>query len=160
MKIGIMSDSHDNEENLQKAIKVLEEKDIKILIHCGDFCSPFMTKELTKFKGEVYCVFGNTDDVYRTTKISIENGIKLLGNFGEIELDNKKIAIIHDNVLAALIAESNKHDIVFYGHSHVYKIEKIKDCLLVNPGELYGKKEHPGFIIYDTESNKIEHFDI
>lgn len=155
-----MSDTHDREDNMIKAIEIMNKKGCEKMIHCGDFCSPFMIVSMNEFNGEVYCVFGNTDDRFCSTKLAIENNINLLGDFGEIEIDGKKIAIIHDNGIAAGLAGSGKYDVVFYGHSHIHKIENINDCLLVNPGELIGRKRKIGFIIYDTEDDKIEEINL
>ncbi len=46
MLIAVMSDSHDNIWNLQKALGIVKEKGAEMIIHCGDFVAPFMLKEL------------------------------------------------------------------------------------------------------------------
>jgi putative phosphoesterase len=53
-------------------------------------------------------------------------------------------------------AETGTFDVVCYGHTHRPWVEKIGDCLLVNPGELAGQRYKPTFAIYDTESNALE----
>ena len=160
MKIGVISDSHDNLGNLNKAIDILEKEKVKVLIHCGDFCAPFMIKELAKFKGDVHCVFGNIDDRYSSTKFAIEKGVNLYGDYAEIEIDAKKIAIVHSPFFAEALVLSNKYDVVFYGHDHEKREEKRGKTLLVNPGTLGGVFHTASFAIYDTEKNKIEFFEI
>ena len=44
MRIGILSDSHDNIWKLEKALPYLASTDI--VLHCGDLISPFMIVRL------------------------------------------------------------------------------------------------------------------
>jgi hypothetical protein len=156
MKIGILSDTHDCIDLTRKAIKKIEEFGCKALIHCGDFCAPFMIKEFSNFSGNVHCCFGNTDDKFLSTKLALENNINLCGNEGEIEIDNKKIAFVHFPKLAKGLASTKKYDAVFYGHTHTSNKEKINSTWLVNPGEIIGLKQKPSFAVYDTKTNSVE----
>jgi putative phosphoesterase len=61
MLIAVMSDSHDNIWNLQKALGIVKEKGAGMIIHCGDFVAPFMLKELEETGVPVHGVFGNND---------------------------------------------------------------------------------------------------
>ena len=91
MKIGIITDSHDRIETTNKAMQLIKEKGAKVLIHCGDFCAPFMMNELSKFKGEVHCVFGNIDDRFVTPNRAKDLGINCHGDTAELEFEGKKI---------------------------------------------------------------------
>lgn len=156
MKIGIISDTHDRIDNLAKAVKILKEKKIKVLIHCGDFCAPFMMTELAKFDGEVHCVFGNVDDRYLTTLKAEENKIKLHGDLAELELEGRKIAVNHFPRIGEILAHSKLYNAVFYGHTHKVDKRIINETLLLNPGELMGRLGKLTFAIYDTKSNNAE----
>ena len=156
MKIGIISDTHDRIEETKQVLQEISKKGCKILIHCGDFCAPFIIKELSNFKGEVHCCFGNTDDRFYSTKIAMEKGINLHGDIGEIEIDNKKIAFSHLPKIAEGLVSTKKYDIVFHGHTHESKKEKIDGCWLVNPGAIMGHKVDPSYATYDTKTNKVE----
>lgn len=160
MKIGIISDTHDHIEVTRKSIQKIEELGCKILIHCGDFCAPFMIKELSNFSGEVHCCFGNTDDRFLSTKLAQENKIQLHGEMGEIEVNNKKIAFTHYPQFAEGLAALDKYDIVLYGHTHTSHKEKVNSTWLVNPGEIMGLKNKSSFAVYDTKTNDIELFEL
>jgi len=41
MVIGIISDTHDHMDNIRKALKIFKEKNVKVILHAGDFVSPF-----------------------------------------------------------------------------------------------------------------------
>jgi len=158
MIIGIISDSHEHLQNLEKALNKLKEKNIDVLIHCGDFCAPFIISEhLAKFGKSVHCVYGNIDDRETTKKLADEaENVTLYGDIAEIELDNNKIAVVHNPEKARTLAESDKFDVVFYGHTHKKDIKKIGNTLLVNPGEIMGKYGRPSFAIWDTKTDTIE----
>jgi hypothetical protein len=157
MKIGIISDTHDGIEKTEKVLDLIKKKGADVLIHCGDFSAPFMMQELAKFDGEVHCIFGNTADRFATPKIAGENGINFHGDIAKLEFDGKKILVNHFPDIARAFAFTGEYDAVFYGHSHISNKEKIKDTLLVNPGNLLEKaKEKSSFAIYDTELNDAE----
>ena len=63
MKIAIVSDSHDNLPNIEKAVHYINNQKIPVMIHCGDVCAPIILGEFGKlFKGkEIHVVKGNVD---------------------------------------------------------------------------------------------------
>ena len=163
MKIGVISDSHDNQENLKKAFEKIKEMDCDEVIHCGDLISPFILNQIEEFGIKANIVWGYQDVNLVTISKSYENNYQNLifyKDFGVLEIDNKKIFFIHNDKLAREIAENGKYDVVFYGHNHLKKIETIGSTLLVNPGEIFGKKANPSIAVYDTETNKVELIDL
>ena len=156
MRIGVISDSHDHIDHLQQAITVFQNENVDTLIHCGDYSAPFMIRELTSFRGDIHIVFGNVNDRYLTTKICIEQHVYLHGELAELEIDGKKIAVIHYPDIAESLALSGKFDVVFYGHTHKHDYREVNNCLLVNPGELMGRFGCVSCAIYDTRNNTVE----
>jgi hypothetical protein len=115
-----------------------------------------MIKEISEFSGDVHCCFGNTDDRFLSPKLAQQNNVNLHGDIGELELDNKKIAFTHFPQVAEGLAFAGKYDIVFHGHTHTARKEKINSTLLINPGEIMGWRNPPSYAIYDTETNEVE----
>ena len=160
MKIAIVSDTHGNAPNFKKVLDWIKKEKIKLVIHCGDIGSPSMLEEMIKdFPSRMHLVFGNIEDRYRITKTVYESGRKnviLHGELGEIKIDGKKIAFCHFPRFAKALAQTQKYDIVFYGHTHKPWEEKIGKCRLVNPGNLSGFPYKATFAVYDTETDKLE----
>lgn len=50
MKIGIISDTHDNLRNLEAALEVLQAEGVTRILHCGDVCGPGIIKMLSGFE--------------------------------------------------------------------------------------------------------------
>lgn len=160
MKIGVMSDSHDRVEETNKAIAILQDQGCEVLIHCGDFCSPFMMVELAHFKGEVHCCFGNIDDQHMNPKKAEDCGLTFHGQMGVIEKDGKKIAFTHLPTFARGLASTQDYDVVLYGHTHKKHEERIGNTLFVNPGEIMGRLGKRSCAVYNTETDNVEFFDV
>ena len=51
------------------------------------------------------------------------------------ELAGKKIILMHEHHTADALADSGHYDIVIYGHTHKPDVRKVKNTLVINPGE-------------------------
>jgi putative phosphoesterase len=138
MRIGLISDSHDHLPNLRHALRELTGRGVKTVFHCGDLISPFVTRELGHFDGEVHTVFGNNDA------------------FGFVDLGGHTIGFTHYKEYARGFAASRQCDAAFFGHTHQFYEERIGDILVLNPGEILGLMGKPSFCIYDTETRDFE----
>jgi uncharacterized protein len=156
MRIAILSDSHDNVWKLDCIMPQLAEADI--ILHCGDLCSPFVTKRLIEgVRGKpVYIVWGNNDGDRRLHMIvaAAAPNIQFVGEFGDLNLDGVKVAVTHYPEIARPLAESGKYDLVCYGHDHKAHEEVIGRTLLLNPGELHGLFGRSTYAFYMTGTRK------
>lgn len=121
MKIGIISDTHDDIENVQRAIKVFNTEKVQYVIHAGDYIFPGIVIEFKKLDAKLIGVFGNNDGerVHLLKNfLSIEGELK--GELGEIELDGLSFGIYHgtDKELKEKLANSQKYDVIISGHTH------------------------------------------
>ncbi len=155
-KIAIISDTHSNFKIGEKIKKILKNKEINFIIHCGDIGGPDFLKKV--FKGfRIRAVLGNMDQGMGDIKDYQEKpNIIVNQETGFLEINFKKIAFNHFPDKAKLLAESNKYDFVFYGHTHKPWEEKIGNCRLLNPGNSQGTFYPPSFAIYDLEKNDFE----
>ena len=77
--------------------------------------------------------------------------------FDFLEIDNRKIFITHYPMLAKPMAKSWDFDAIFYGHDHKHNMDKINDCIILNPWELSAHKFwKASFALYDTHTNSAE----
>lgn len=161
MKIGIISDSHDNIPNFESAIKILKRNKMEVLIHSGDLCAPFMIHKLDQIGVPVHVVFGNVDDRARTAVFSNEaKNVTHHGDVAEIELDEQKFGVVHFPDIAFAMACTGKYDVVIHGHTHDKREEKHKSTLIINSGNVMGITKEPSCAMYDTDTKKIEFFSI
>ena len=52
MRIGIISDTHDDIENVQRAIDLFGKEEVKLIIHAGDFVFPGVIDEFKNLKNK------------------------------------------------------------------------------------------------------------
>jgi putative phosphoesterase len=161
MLIGVFSDVHDNLDNLGKALALFNERGAQALIFCGDFCSPIPSRVMgATFAGDIHCVFGNGDGD-RFTIATVANtqypNLKLHGEYADLEFAGVKIAVTHYPFYAKALARTGDYRAVFSGHTHEQHLEKIGDCLWVNPGEILGWTGQATCAIYDTVANSATH---
>jgi putative phosphoesterase len=132
MRIAVLADTHVNglEHIPKKIIDALSTVDL--IIHAGDFTDIQLLKELKRLM-EVKAVHGNMDS--RELKIVLP--VKEI-----VEIENKRIGITHGSggpwgieQRVRKMFESDRIDIVVYGHSHQPQNKVIKDILLFNPGK-------------------------
>jgi len=170
MLLAVVSDSHDNRENILKAVSIINDKGVDALIHCGDYIAPFVKLWFDKLnesiKKNFYGVFGNNDgERLHMTKILgqickfAQNGNELI-----IELGGKRIFVSHmpkQETIEAL-ANSKKFDIILSGHTHIVVNKRYDNgVLVVNPGELCGYlTDKPTFAIVNTETLEAEIIEI
>ena len=157
MKIAIVADSHDNIPNIEKMLDWVDKNGIEMMIHCGDLAAPsIITKELEpKFKGPIHFVHGNVADRELNEKVAEDfDHVTCHGDFGELEIEGRKIAFCHYPDEGKKMAEGGKYDLIFYGHDHKPWEKQIGKTRLLNPGTLAGMFNKATFAVYDTETDK------
>jgi putative phosphoesterase len=162
MKAAVISDSHDHLEQIDRAVEEASRRAAGMLIHCGDLCSPFTMDRLARFDGAVHVVFGNNEgDRYTIDRVSrrFEN-ITIHGEFAFLETEDGGIAVTHRPEFARGLAHTGSYTAVFYGHTHRRKSELIGSTHLVNPGELMGLVETPGWIVFDLSTGALQQIEL
>ncbi|MDZ7642228.1 MAG: metallophosphoesterase [Desulfurivibrio sp.] len=163
MRIAIISDTHDHIAHLRAAVTYCNSYQVEMIIHCGDLISPFMLAELASFGGAVHLVYGNNPgDKHLIAQFCGTKFPSLShhGDFGAVEAAGLKFAFTHYPQLARGLATQGNFDVVCCGHNHRYQVEEIAATLLINPGELLGKDDQPGFAILDTTDRRVERVEI
>ena len=163
MRIAIVSDSHDHIPNLKRAVRLANQGGAELLIHCGDLISPFMLPYLHAFQGPVHLIYGNNAGNRHLIASRCASGfdnIRNHGFHGTLMAGSYRIAFIHYPELARELALSGAFDLVCCGHDHLYTVERLRDCLLINPGDLLGKDEIPSFALLDTEDFSVRRIEV
>ncbi|MHA1973877.1 MAG: metallophosphoesterase [Candidatus Hodarchaeales archaeon] len=147
VKIGIISDSHDNQITLMEACHIFIDRKVSYIFHCGDFISPFSLQHLFKTEIPLRLVLGNNDGektilhkLINEQKDCILEDILLT-----TEIESRKIAMTHGHISTVLntVLDSGYYDIVLSGHNHNKSVKKLDNGTLhINPGELGGWLRH------------------
>ncbi len=159
MRIAVLSDIHGNLAYLEMAKKIIDTEKLELVVVCGDIQDVETLQELDGWKQHVYIVLGNADYEIR---YKLDAGLiwteraEIFLDFGVLNIGGAKIAFCHYPRMAERLAEENKFDIVFYGHTHKPWEEKKGKTVLLNPGEIQARDGRPTFAIYDISKMKAE----
>lgn len=161
MLIGIISDTHNDIEATKKAISILQERNIKILIHAGDITSPRMLDYFKDF--DSYIVLGN-GDLIDSEEIDMKAqslGMRSVDYKVEFELCGKKFMVFHGHNVPMYreAVASGKYNYIIKGHTHHYENYVSNECRIINPGAVYGHDES-SIAILDIEADKVEKIDL
>ncbi|MHB0856853.1 MAG: metallophosphoesterase [Anaerolineae bacterium] len=157
MRIGVISDIHDNIWVLQGILALLRGCDE--LLCLGDLCAPFTLEAIAKgFDGPVHLVWGNNDGdkLLITRNADAAGNVTIHGELAELERGGRSIAMTHYPVVARALASSGIYDLVCHGHNHRRNMERVGKTLLLNPGEVMGRFGVRSCAVYDTETGEGE----
>ena len=156
MKVAVVSDSHDNLEKVEKFVSEVNSKGVELVIHCGDFVSPFSLKLLlSKLKCDFFGVFGNNDGEVAGL-LGIAGGSLSKPPLLK-RVDGLRVAVMHEPLFVDSLAKSGDFDVILYGHTHELDVRRLNGCLVVNPGELCGYLTgRSSFVILNTSQLTVE----
>ena len=160
MRIGIIADTHDRLPLIDKAVRKLNEQEVDLVLHAGDYIAPFVVSRFKPLKARMIGVFGNNDaekDLLRTKFDTIAAEVR--GGFAQVTVDDLKVALLHGeerSLLDALI-NADSYDVVVHGHTHQAEVHKKGNTLVVNPGEVCGYLSDRATIAFlDSETQDVE----
>ena len=163
MKIGLLSDSHNDTGNLTAALKMLERESVRLVIFCGDLTDPGL---VPLFAGlELHMVEGNIDHdpgELRRAVERLENG-STFGLEYAATIDGKRIVTLHGHLLDRLVEviHSGSYDYVIHGHTHRRRDERMGATRVINPGALGGLRyEKRSFAILDPAIDDLRVIEI
>jgi putative phosphoesterase len=159
MRIGLLSDTHDNLPMVEKAVARLNGLSPDLVLHAGDFVAPFVIPRLAALSCPCIGVFGNNDgDRALLAARARESGnVEIRGCFTVRQAGGRSIALLHGTEPDALgeVAGAGIFDAVVCGHSHRPSISEIGSTLVVNPGEVCGYLTGKGTIAV-LETGRLE----
>ena len=155
--IGIISDTHDNISAIKKAVEIFKKRNVDLVLHLGDIIAPVT---VLYFKGlRIKFILGNCDgDVENIKRIINEIDGEFLGIFSELELENKKIALLHGQDTKKLneLILTGQYNYILHGHTHVKRNEKVGMARIINPGAFYPTVEEKTIAILDVINDEVE----
>ncbi len=164
MKIGIVSDSHDNIPLLCAAVADAKQRGAEAILHCGDIVAPSTLEQIQPYDLPLYIIHGNnTGDLYALSKLSHANNSKIFyyGQDAEFTLAGRKIFIVHYPHYARAMAITGDYDLVCCGHSHNISVKHITNnkgtqTVICNPGSVGGIGAPATYLFGNLESMTFE----
>lgn len=142
MFIGIISDTHDRLDMIDRAVTALNGEGVELVLHAGDFISPFVLPHLFALKAPFIGVFGNNDGdrTLLAKRAGDRENFDLRHEFAVLDAGERRIYLAHgaDAELIDRITALGCFDVVVRGHTHRAEIKREGRTLIVNPGEVCG----------------------
>ncbi|MGL4549745.1 MAG: YfcE family phosphodiesterase [Gemmataceae bacterium] len=138
MKIGVLSDTHDQVERVYRALALFRDAGVQTLLHCGDITDPATVRAFTGWTA--HFVYGNCD----WNRAGLAEAIAAIGatnheRFGHLEVEGVALAFLHgdDADLFDAVKNSGAYAFVFHGHTHVAHDRAAGPMRVINPGALH-----------------------
>ena len=158
MRIGLLADTHDRVPAVAALVGQMVERGVGMVLHAGDYCSPFVLEPLERAQVSLAGVFGHNDGDRQglLAKAAAAFGAELYESPHSVEVGGQRLLLVHD------LGDSPRrsveaHSVVLHGCSHRQQVVNRGDTLLVNPGEacgwVYGT---PQAAILDLDSLQVE----
>lgn len=160
MKIGLLSDTHGDVARTVRAAGIMKDRGVQAVVHCGDICAQGVVTALAQAfdppRTPVFAVLGNCD--YGEY---VGLGVELCDRFADINLDGRRIAVVHGDDAARFhrAIASQCFDFVFTGHTHCREDRHEGRTRIINPGAVH-RATTPGFAVLDLAADALEFVDL
>jgi hypothetical protein len=141
MRIGIVSDTHNNLRNVAKIVELFNAARVERVIHTGDITQAKTIHAFAALEAPLWGVFGNNDQERDALDAAIaERGFRFVEPPLELVWHEKRIIVVHDprDLHGSLLA---RHHVALHGHTHHHRFERTPTRLIFNPGECAGHLE-------------------
>lgn len=156
MKIGIISDTHDNLDRVEQAMEIFQTRGVEEVIHCGDFVAPFVPLKM-KAAGfsKIHAVYGNNDGELLMLNAVFKDTDSIQKQPAFITIAGVSIAVMHEP-MPPHVMDALPVDVVCYGHTHDAVVRNGKP-VIINPGECCGwLRRRATVAILDSETIQAE----
>jgi putative phosphoesterase len=154
-----MADTHDRVPAIGEILDRFASKGVAMVMHAGDYCSPFSLAPFHQRGMALLGVFGRNDGDRETLAAYAARGMgtEIYESPHSFDVGGKRVLLVHD--IAEISARSiESHDFVIHGSSHLQTEKKVGTTMVINPGEacgwIHGKCTAA---ILDTETGELEH---
>jgi putative phosphoesterase len=136
MRIGILSDSHDNRSIAGDALSLFLRERVGAVLHLGDVCSPSVLDPFRASAVPILGVFGNNDADRQGMQAVSGNGFERGPRV--LDLAGRKILMSHtfDELQGRIVR--GMFDLILFGHTHRPLTMRAGRAVVINPGEACG----------------------
>ncbi len=137
MKVGVLSDSHDNRVGAADVLSLFMRERVEAILHLGDVCSPQIMEPFRSSGIPFVGVFGNNDA--DRAGLQAASGNRFNRGPHICEIGGRRILMSHSfDELQGEIGDGGKFDLVLFGHTHRPLTMRVGRALVINPGEACG----------------------
>ena len=140
----------------------------EVVLHCGDLVAPSTLHAAQPFGLPIHVIHGNNmGDIAALCRLCSKSDGKVIyhGQDATIELQGKRIFLVHYPHYAKAMAATGDYDLVCNGHEHEAHVNRIanakgEETILLNPGTVGGVSAKPTYVLGDLDSMEFEIRDV
>jgi putative phosphoesterase len=158
VRIGVLADTHDRVPAIADLLQRFADKGVSMVMHAGDFCSPFSLAPFHQRGMALLGVFGRNDGDRETLAAYAARGMgtEIYESPHSFDVGGKRILLVHE-IVEVSPRSIEAHDFVIHGSSHLQSEKKMGSTIVINPGEacgwIHGKCTA---MILNTDSGEVE----
>jgi putative phosphoesterase len=164
MKICIISDSHDHREPFAAAAAEAKALGAEAMLHCGDLVAPSTLHAVVDIGLPIHLIHGNNaGDLFHLQRFAHERPDRIFyyGQDKSLELEKRRIFMVHYPHYAKAMAATGDYDLVCNGHEHRAVIERIPNVrggttLRIDPGTVGGVSAPATYALGDLATLEFE----
>ena len=138
MRIGVVSDTHNNLKNVARIVDIFNDSGVQRVVHTGDITQAKTLDAFARLKAPLYGVFGNNDQERESLGRAVAaHGFSFADPPLELAWHGQRILVVHDPLEFKGVLNRN-HDLALHGHTHLYRLERNGRQTIFNPGECAG----------------------
>jgi hypothetical protein len=158
MKIGLISDTHDRVPAIAKLLAEFQARGVEMVLHAGDYCSPFSLQPFLESGAPMVGVFGRNDGDREGLRATAAQCLacELFEAPHSTQIGEHKILLVHD-VADVTERSLQSHTLVIHGHEHKQEMKTRGDTLILSPGEACGWVHgSPCAAVVDLDTKHVE----
>jgi len=123
MRIGIVSDTHNNLKNVVRIVELFNAVGVARVIHTGDITQAKTLDVFARLEAPLTGVFGNNDQERDTLEAAIDrHGFDFRDPPYELHWHDRRIIVVHDPLEFDGHLHGG-HDLALHGHTHLHRHE-------------------------------------
>ena len=140
MILGVVSDTHNRIDNVEKIIDIFNSNNVEKAIHTGDITQPRILVRFKRLNCPLLGVYGNNDqEEHGLVETAKDNGFIFQEPPFSFEIENREIAIFHEpDEIKSFIKMNPSINLIIHGHTHRYRNDMVGEVKIINPGECAG----------------------
>lgn len=158
MLVGLLGDTHDRVPAIAALVKRMVDAGAGMILHVGDYSSPFSLQPILDANIPMAGVFGRNDGDREGLRAAAAKGVgtELYESPHSVEVGGQRILLVHDVGEVGRLSV-HAHSVIVHGCSHTQEMKTRGDALMINPGEgcgwLYGA---PSAALLDLQTKRVE----